>query len=174
MEIFRDIKNYEGCYQVSNLGRVKSLKRKWVINERILRPDITLKGYLIVNLCKKGKCKTYRVNRLVALTFIKNPNNYPEVDHKNRIKCNNEIDNLRWVNGSMNQRNSDRCENATSKYNGVYWKKKDRKWNTVCRVKDKIIHIGSFADEIEASKAFDDFCIENNLDRELNRGILCH
>ena len=80
MEIWKNIKGYEGCYQVSNMGRIKSLSRKvwngktyfWT-NERILRPGIDRDGYFLVNLSKNGKAKTEKVHRLVAKTFIPNP-----------------------------------------------------------------------------------------------------
>ena len=80
MEIWKNIKDYEGCYQVSNLGRIKSLSRKvwngkthfWT-SERILKPGRDRDGYFLVNLSKNGKSKTEKVHRLVAKTFIPNP-----------------------------------------------------------------------------------------------------
>ena len=63
------------------------------------------RGYLRLNLCKDGKFKLFQIHRLIALHYIPNPHNYPEVDHKDRNRQNNSIDNLRWVNRSMNQQN---------------------------------------------------------------------
>lgn len=98
-EIWRDIQGYEGLYQVSNLGRVKSLKRKTINNrcfkERILKTGLETVGYYSVVLCKE-KQKTKTIHRLVAETFIPNPNNYPCVNHKNGIKTDNRIENLEW------------------------------------------------------------------------------
>lgn len=96
-EIWRDIFNYEGCYQVSNFGRVKSLERftndGHHILEKILSQSFT-KGYLKVGLSKNGKCKTIYVHKLVADAFIPNPNNLPEINHKDENKENNMVDNL--------------------------------------------------------------------------------
>lgn len=95
-EIWEDIKEYEGLYQVSNFGRVKS-KRK------ILKPR-DCKGYYIVGLCKNGKRKNFRINRLVAQAFIPNPNNYPCVNHINGIKTDNKVENLEWCTYSYNEK----------------------------------------------------------------------
>ena len=109
MEEWRNIQGYEGLYMVSNLGRVKSLERmKWNGNgyykvpEKILEGYDNGDGYLYVNLCKEGKRKQYRINRLVAMAFIPNPNNLPEVNHKDEIRTNNRVDNLEWCNRSYN------------------------------------------------------------------------
>lgn len=110
-EIWKDINGYENLYQVSNLGRVKSLNR--VVNcahngKRITRGKIMapLKreqcGYLLVNLCKNGKPKTYYIHRLVAQAFIPNPVNLPQVNHKDENKGNNCVDNLEWCSAKYN------------------------------------------------------------------------
>lgn len=90
-EIWRDIQDYDGKYQVSSLGRVKSLKFG---KEKILRQAKMKNGYLYVNLCKEGKIKTCRVNRLVGNAFLDNPNNLPCFNHKNEIKTDNRAVNL--------------------------------------------------------------------------------
>ena len=93
MEIWKDIKGYEGSYQVSNLGRVKSLKYQ---KNRILKTILHNNNYYFVTLCNKDNCKNYSVHRLVAQAFIPNPNNYPVVNHKDEDKSNNKADNLEW------------------------------------------------------------------------------
>lgn len=98
MEEWKDIDGYEGLYQISNLGRVKSLKFG---KEKILKPKKG-KGYLRIGLCKKGKYKHYYVHRLVASTFIENPYNLPQVNHKNEDKTNNSVDNLEWCTSKYN------------------------------------------------------------------------
>lgn len=112
MENWKSIKGYEGFYEVSNLGNVKSLERqvsgrfissKRIVKERILKPKISKYGYLEVSLHKEGKLSTKRVNRLVATAFINNVNNYPQVNHIDGDKLNNKVDNLEWVSNSMNQ-----------------------------------------------------------------------
>ena len=103
-EIWKDIRGYEGIYQVSNLGRVKSLEREVMrsngrityLKECILKPRIR-KGYLVLNLSLKGKKKTFAVHRLVARAFIPNPENKPTVDHINENKLDNKLSNLRWA-----------------------------------------------------------------------------
>ena len=98
-EIFKPIKNYSE-YEVSNYGRVKTLKNG---NAKILTP-IAMGNYLAVNLHHKGNRKLSLIHRLVAETFIPNPNRLPEVDHKNGMRFNNHVDGLEWVTHSENMR----------------------------------------------------------------------
>lgn len=93
MEIWKDIEGYEGLYQVSNLGRVKSLKYD---KEKIMKLWTNPRGYLNVYLCKNNKKKCGRIHRLVAEAFIPNPDNLPCVDHINCIITDNRVENLRW------------------------------------------------------------------------------
>lgn len=111
-EIWKDIKGYEGLYQVSNYGRVKSFKH----NKEKLRKEVKDNmGYLIVNLSKNGNKKIYKIHRLVAEAFLQNPNNYPQVNHKDENKINNRADNLEW---------------CTAKYNSNYGTRNERMSNT--------------------------------------------
>lgn len=96
METWKDIKDYEGFYQVSNLGNVKSLKRN-TAHERILKPKVDKGGYLCVNLTKNGIVKTYKIHRLVGLTFIPNPKNKYSINHINGNKTDNRVENLEWA-----------------------------------------------------------------------------
>ena len=92
MEIWKDCKGYEGSYQVSNLGRIWSIK-----GQRYLKGCEDKDGYLRVNLtAKNGKVKTERIHRLVAIAFIPNPLGLPVVNHKDENKQNNAVDNLEW------------------------------------------------------------------------------
>jgi len=164
-EIWKDIEDYEGYYQVSNLGRVKSIiKRK----EKILKACEDPNGYYIVTLYKDSIKKSFSVHRLVIVAFIKNEFDLPQVDHIDRNKLNNNLDNLRWVSYSENNRNTNHCDIASSKYNGVSWHKLRKNWRVQIGVNKKQIHLGCFYNEILAALKFDDYCIENNLDRELN------
>lgn len=113
-EVWKDIKGYEGYYQVSDLGRVKSLARVKEIRkgifgnkkENFIKPTKNRKGYLNLKLCKKidGICseKSVVIHRLVANEFLENPLNKPQVNHKNGIKDDNKVDNLEWATGSEN------------------------------------------------------------------------
>lgn len=101
-EIFRDIEGYEGSYQVSNLGNIKSLNYKNKNIEHLLSQGINQFGYKFVVLYKDNKQKNFRVHRLVASAFIPNPNNYKIVNHKDGDKQNNSYDNLEWCTYSEN------------------------------------------------------------------------
>jgi len=105
-EIWRDINGYEGYYQVSSIGTVKSLERIGcdgrLIKSRILKPSKSNYGYLRVILYKFSEAKHFSINRLVALTFIPNPENKPQVNHLNGIKTDDRLENLEWVTYSEN------------------------------------------------------------------------
>lgn len=106
MEVWKDIVGYEGKYQVSNLGYIKSLEMwtgdKYIKRDKILRGSLSNNGYLYVSLCKGGKAKKYKVNRLVAQAFIENPYNLPITNHIDGDKTNNCVDNLEWTTQSEN------------------------------------------------------------------------
>lgn len=111
MEIWKAINGYEGLYEVSNLGNVRSLDR--LVNNnggldfrrgKILQPNYC-RGYRLVCLCKDGKVRKKRIARLVANAFIPNTHNKEEVDHINTIKDDDRVENLRWVNKSENMCN---------------------------------------------------------------------
>ena len=95
-EIWKDIKGYEGKYQISNMGRFKSLNYRRTGKEKILEGYPDKDGYLFVQLWKDGKGKNCRINRLVAQAFLENPQNLPEVNHKDEDKTNNRVENLEW------------------------------------------------------------------------------
>lgn len=109
-EFWVDVLGYEGLYQVSSFGRVKSLERfpvgkdfvKRRVNQLILKPTLFNNGYFAVSLRRDDKTTKFSVHRLVALSFIPNPENKPQVNHKNGIKSDNGIDNLEWATSSEN------------------------------------------------------------------------
>lgn len=108
-EIWKDVVGYEGLYQVSNYGRVKSLNYNRTGQERIMSPRHTKNGYLELLLYKDGKRKQHQTHRLVAKAFIPNPDNKPYLDHINTIRTDNRTDNLRWVTHKEN------CNNPLTK-----------------------------------------------------------
>ena len=89
-------------YEVSNLGNVKSLNYRSTGKAQVLKPADSGKGYLFVNLYKNGKNKMFKVHRLVAMAFIPNPDNLPEINHKDENKQNNKVDNLEFCDGEYN------------------------------------------------------------------------
>ena len=97
-EIWKDIKGYEGIYQVSNLGRVYNCR----YNRLLSTPTNRKKKYVDVALNKNGVAKSYKVHRLVAEAFIPNPNNLPFVNHKDENPSNNCVDNLEWCTNEYN------------------------------------------------------------------------
>jgi hypothetical protein len=109
MEIWKDVKGYEGLYQVSDLGKIRSLDRLKKgknnslskIKGKLLKPRID-KGYYIISLSKDGKKKTFLLHRIVAINFIDNPFLKKTVNHINGIKIDNKLENLEWCTYSEN------------------------------------------------------------------------
>lgn len=116
-EIWENINGYEGLYQVSNLGRIKSLP-KFHQGERILKSRLNKYGYLYIGLIKESLKKSYTIHRLVAKAFIINSNNYPCVNHKDENKLNNNIENLEWCTVDYNNNYGNRINNAAKKNRG--------------------------------------------------------
>lgn len=135
-EEWRDVVGYEGLYQVSNLGRVKSLERKsatynyrgtmaaYTINARVLKQYIIM-GYLMVGLSKDNIRKFQKVHRLVAMAFIPNPNKLPQVNHKDEDKLFNVVRNLEWCSAKYNNNFGTRNKriSLTQRNNPEYSKK---------------------------------------------------
>lgn len=107
-EIWKDIKGYEGLYQVSNFGRVKR-------NGRILKVRVKRKGYLGVVLYNNSEPKHYTIHRLVAEAFIPNPENKPQVNHIDEDKTNNTVANLEWVTAKENANHGTRNSRMSHK-----------------------------------------------------------
>lgn len=114
MEVWKDIKGYEGFYQVSDTGKVKSLERTVMykngkickLKSKILNLSDNGKGYLWVYLSKENKHISFYVHRLVAVTFLENIENYKEINHLNGIKSDNQKSNLEWCTASQNRQHA--------------------------------------------------------------------
>ena len=104
-EIWRPVKGYEGRYEVSNLGRVRSLNYRMKPGRvQVLKPAKNSDGYLNVHLYAGDGGKSIKVHRIVAAAFIPNPDNLPEINHKNEKKDDNRVENLEWCSRDENMR----------------------------------------------------------------------
>ena len=154
MEEFRDIKGYEGLYKVSDLGRVKSLKRIRVNKDRILKNTLDSTGYLKVSLSKNSKGKNRRVHQLVAEAFLNHkPNKTHEFicDHRDNNPLNNKLENLQIT---TTRENTSKDRKGTSKFAGVSLDKVRNKWISTIRINGKKKFLGRFTDELKASEAY--------------------
>ena len=114
-EEWKYIKDYEGLYQISNLGRVFSLNKN-----KFKHPTKGSDGYIRVSLYKERERKSYLVHRLVAEAFIENPNNYPIINHKDENPSNNRVDNLEWCTFKYNNNYGNHIKNMVE--NNTYYK----------------------------------------------------
>jgi hypothetical protein len=156
-EIWKDIPNYDGYYQVSNLGRVKTTSNNKTRKERILK--LTLNGpegkkYLAICLSKNSKQKVIKIHQLVAMAFL---NHTPcghkiVVDHIDNNRFNNNLSNLQLI---TNRENSSKNKTGgTSKYVGVCWNKQKQKWNSEIHIEGKKFLLGQFKNELDAHLAY--------------------
>lgn len=160
-EIWKPIKGYEGIYEISNIGRVKSLRRivnngycDYFIEEKILKTSMNTDGYLKITLIKCKKRKTYKIHQLIAIAFL---NHIPKgstivVDHIDNNKLNNNINNIQLITSRLNS--SKDKKNFSSKYTGVFLCKHLKKWVSRIYIKGKRVYLGSYSNEIEASSAY--------------------
>ena len=102
MEEWKDIIGYEGKYQVSNTGKIRSLNYRRTGKIKLLKPTTDRDGYKTILLYKNNKQKRYKLHRLIAKVFINNPNDLPEVNHKDEDKSNNRVENLEWCDRKYN------------------------------------------------------------------------
>lgn len=119
-EEWKDIEGYENLYQVSNLGRVKSLNFKRSGKEKIMKSHVNKVGYVAISLYKSGKDKIHTVHRLVAKHFIPNPDNLPQVDHINTNRTDNRVENLKWCTNEENSNNTITKEHMSEGQKGKY------------------------------------------------------
>ena len=159
-EVWKKVSGFE-CYEVSNLGRLISLK----FNKRtILKGGYNRKGYKMYNLrSKDGKTYYKTIHRLVAIAFIDNINNLDFVNHIDKDKNNNNVNNLEWCNSRENNTHMKMSIKKTSKYTGVYFDKNRSKWFSTIKYNNKQKFLGRFVNEIDASNAYLNALKENNL-----------
>ena len=163
-EYWKDIPGYEGLYQVSNTGKVKSLNYRCTGKEKIISQRIRGKGYLAVTLCKNKIVKHYFVHRLVSTAFLPNPYNLPQVNHKDENKQNNFV----WVNedGSVDFEKSN-LEWCTDEYNKNYGTLPDRRKGRTCVGRGRKSGCGSWSKKIYQYTPGGDFIKEWNSSKEI-------
>jgi len=154
-EIWKDVKGYEGRYRVSNLGRVISLITENRKTSIFLKLSLKTTGYYQVTLTKNKIQKTYLVHSLVVNAFILNPENKPHVNHIDKNKRNNNTNNLEFVSVRENTSHGN-LGRGTSKYIGVSWYKRYKKWVAKIDINNKEISLGYFVNEIDAANAYTD------------------
>jgi hypothetical protein len=148
-EVYKPIEGYEN-YEISNFGNVKNIK-----TNTIKKSCIGSSGYYDIELFKNNKRKHFLLHRLVALTFIENPENKYCVDHIDRNKTNNNVNNLRWASLSENNMNIGLKSHNKSTCSGVFFDKKLNKWVVHININKVQKHVGvytSFEDAVKARK----------------------
>ena len=161
-EEWRDIPNYEGAYQISSFGNIRSLD-KYVrcknnairmIKGRNLTPHINPEGRYYISLSRESKVRTFKIHKLVAMAFLNHtPSGYCKVvDHINNNPLDNRLSNLQIISARENT-SKDRI-NKSSKYTGVWFCKTSNKWKTEIRISGKRHNLGTFNLETDANKAY--------------------
>jgi len=164
-EIWKDVSGYEGIYQVSNIGRVKSLQRTFTLHDgrpqtkpkRILKQATSHKGYKIVKLCKIGEEHTCQVHRLVAEAFIPNPMNLPQVNHKDENKSSNAVENLEWCTNDYN------VSYGTGRLRGIQKRINGKKSKPVLQFNSNGISLAEFPSVDEAARQLGNISKQGNI-----------
>jgi hypothetical protein len=161
LEIWKDIPGWEGFYQVSTLGRIKSLPRPiwngqniFYRKEKVLKNQLTKSGYVLVGLHREGGIRSYTIHLLMAIAFLNHKPNGTTlvVDHINNIKSDNRLSNLQILTHRENITKS--IKGRYSKYVGVSYFPKDKKWRSAIRIGGITKYLGRFDTEEAASEAY--------------------
>jgi len=161
MEVFKDVPNYEGIYQISNFGKVKSVSRTiknnkgfYLSKEIILKSARSKNNYYSVVLRKENVSKTYRIHVLVAMAFLDFiPNKFEcVIDHKNGVRTDNRLENLQIVTQRENIQNYHKSRKGQI---GADWHEQTKKWRSRIYINKRIVHLGLFEEEKDALKAYE-------------------
>jgi hypothetical protein len=160
---WKDIKGYEGSYQISNNGEIKSLERSVVcsnhyriVKERLLKQQISSTGYYVVRINFNGNKRTLKIHQLVWDHFGSSKRNGRklQVDHIDENKLNNHIDNLQLLTQRENVSKSKFKYEKTSQYTGVRWHKQNKKWESGIKINGNQKYLGQYIDEYDAHLAY--------------------
>jgi hypothetical protein len=172
-EIWKDIDIFDGYYQISNFGRVKTSKRiitqsngnTYIVKEKIRKVSIHTNGYIIISFTLNQKPYTFYVHRLVAHQFINNPKNKREVNHIDFIKINNNVENLEWVSSIENKSHKQVLKKGITNYVGVFLLN-EKYWVAFIKINKKQIHLGCFKTQEEAYQARCNYQKNNKIDNK--------
>jgi hypothetical protein len=157
IEMWNDIKGYEGLYQISNFGNVMNVKTlrilKYTIDKDRCKRTIDKDRCKRIILSRSGKVKKFFIHRLIAINFTPNDRNKPFVDHIDNDTANNKISNLRWCTREENQKNRSMSINNTSGIKGVNFNKQSNKWHARIQINGNNIHLGYFMNIEDAKQA---------------------
>jgi len=159
MEEWKQIEGFSN-YSISKLGNIRNNKKG-----NLLKPSIDGKGYYVVRLYIDNKtAMTNKLHRLLGIHFLPNPNDYLEIDHIDRNKLNNNLDNLRWCNRTINMRNRGNFGFSSNKYKCITWNKRDNIFKVYISINSKQKYIGSFKTEEEAVISFNNYIKDHKLE----------
>lgn len=175
-EEWKDIVGFEGLYQISNFGNVKSLSRSYKNQhgsssktsvDKLLSPAVAKNGYQFVNLAKDNVRHPKNIHRLVADHFIDNPHNYEEVNHCDCDKLNNSVTNLEWCPPQHNKTHAvdNNRKSKTSKFYGLSYNSKRKRYFVRCSIDGIRYDVGSRKNELDAAKLYDEFITSNGYDK---------
>ena len=170
MEIWKDIPNYEGLYQVSNLGNVKTLEKivlrndkyPFLSKEKVLKQNKSRYGYNLTTLRKNKKSKTFSTHKLVCMAFLNHNSSsrFVVINHINRIRTDNRLENLEII--TQRENCNFKNKKTTSKYIGVYLRNDNKKWSAQITINGKQKTLGSFVNEIDAHNAYQNALLNIN------------
>lgn len=178
-EILIPLIGYEDLYSITSFGRVWSHPKRNRFNNRsygnhFMKLSEDEDGYLRVSLSKNNKKRKFYIHVLVAISFIPNPNDLSQVNHKDCDKKNNNKDNIEWTTSQENHNhattNNLRRFKKCSKFYGVTLINRNQKnrWCAQLTINKKHIHVGYYDNELDAAKAINMFIKDNNINRPLN------
>lgn len=163
-EIWKEVNGFEGVYEISSFGKIKTLERlvkckggkTRKITERLLYPVVDAHGYKMMTLCFNGSSKKIKVHQLVAIAFLGHtPNGFISViDHIDNNKLNNHKDNLQITTMRHNSSKDQFRRNRSSKYTGVSWNAIAKKWNSIIMIDGITKRLGTFSSEEMASEKY--------------------